>query len=368
MGAAYDIGPMGQPIRFCASADGVRIAYTWDGAGPPLVRTAFYLNHLELDWRCPVWKPYLEELSSHHRLLRHDMRGFGLSDTEYPEQSMEAWVADLEAVVDAAGLERFPLVGMCHGGAIAVEYAARHPERVSHMVLYGAYARGRAKRALTTQDAEKCEMLIRLAEMGWGAENEAFRQVWPAIFQPSSTLERQRALAELQHKSSTAANVGKLLRATAQLDVRDAAPQVKCPTLVLHSVHNRAAPFEEGRLLAALIPGARLVALESDNHVLTEVEPAWAGFVEELRHFLPAEGAARGRVTALHGLTARETDILERIAQGLDNAQIAAHLDMAEKTVRNHITRIFDKLGVENRPQAIVRAREAGLGVKQANG
>jgi pimeloyl-ACP methyl ester carboxylesterase len=357
---------MGQPIQFCTSPDGVRIAYTSDGSGPPLVRTAFYLNHLELDWQCPVWKPYLEEFSRHHNLLRHDLRGFGLSDADVHEQSMDVWVSDLETVVDAAGLERFPLIGMCHGGGIAVEYAARHPERVSRLVLFGAYARGRAKRARTPQEAEACEILIRMAELGWGAENDAFRQVWPTLFQPSGTLERLRALADLQQKSSTAANAGQLLRAATQLDVRDAASKVQCPTLVLHSRLNRAAPFEEGRILASLIPGARLVALESDNHVLTDVEPAWADFIDEFRHFLPSTGAARDRVATLSGLTARELDILERIAQGLDNAQIAAHLELSEKTVRNHITRIFDKLQVENRGQAIVRAREAGLGLRGA--
>lgn len=359
---------MGQPIQFCASADGVRIAYTSQGAGPPLIRTAFYLNHLDLDWQCPVWKPYLEEFSRSHTLLRHDMRGFGLSDLDVPEQSLEAWVHDLEAVVDAAGLERFPLFGMCHGGAIAVEYAARHPERVTQLVLFGAYARGWAKRVATPEEAEAGEMLFRLAELGWGTQNDAFRQVWPTLFQPSSTLERLRALADLQHKSSTGANAGRLLRATKQLDIRASAPKVKCPTLVLHSMRDQVAPFEEGRILAALIPGARLVALDSNNHVLTEVEPAWQVFLDEFRRFLPAVGVARDRVTTLHGLTARELDVLERVAEGLDNAQIAAHLEMSEKTVRNHITRIFDKLGAENRPQAIVRAREAGLGVKRPTG
>jgi pimeloyl-ACP methyl ester carboxylesterase/DNA-binding CsgD family transcriptional regulator len=358
---------MGQPVRFCASADGIRIAYTSDGSGPPLVRTAFYLNHLELDWQCPVWKPYLDEFSRYHTLWRHDMRGFGLSDSEVSEQSMDAWVHDLEAVVDAAGLEKFPLVGMCHGGAIAVEYAARHPERVTQLVLFGAYARGRAIRATTPEQIEASEMLVRLAELGWGADNDAFRQIWPTLFQPSSTLERLRALAELQHKSSNGTNAGQLLRATARLDVREAAPKVRCPTLVLHAMHNQVAPLEEGRLLAALIPDARLVTLESDNHVLTEVEPAWRDFVEEFHRFLPSAGAVRERMTSWHGLTPRELEVLERVAQGLDNAQIAAHLDMAEKTVRNHVSHIFEKLGAENRPQAIVRARDAGLGIKPAN-
>lgn len=360
-------GPgMGQQIRFCTSADGVRIAYTSDGSGPPLVRSAFYLNHLELDWHCPVWKPYLQELSRHHCFIRHDMRGFGLSDAEAAEQSLDAWVHDLEAVVDAAGLERFPLIGMCHGGCIAVEYAVRHPERVTHLVLFGAYVLGGAKRARTPEQIEARELLVRLSERGWGAENEAFRQVWPALLQPCSTPQRLRSLAELQGRSASGRTAATLLRATGGLDILQSAPRVRCPTLVMHAKDDRAASFEQGRLLASLIPGAKLVSFDSCNHVLTDEEPAWREFLREFRRFLPVDGAPRTSSGALSELTSREVEVLEHIAQGQDNAQIAAHLELAEKTVRNHITRIFDKLGVENRGQAIVRAREAGLGLRGA--
>lgn len=352
-----------QQVRFCSSFDGVRIAYAIDGAGPPLVRTTFYLNHLELDWTCPVWKPYLDELTQSNALLRHDMRGFGLSYDESPAQSLDAWVRDFEAVVDAAGLERFPIIGMCHGGAIAVEYAARHPERVSHLVLLGAYVRGGLRRARSPQERAARELMLKTVELGWGEENEAFNQVWPTLLQPSSTLERLRALADVQRQSSTKENAVRLLRAAGELDISEAAPKVRCPTLIFHTKQNRAAPFEEGRLLASLIPNARFVSLEGANHVLTELEPAWEDFVRELRAFLPDRGR---REPALAGFTPRELEILECIAQGRDNAQIAATLGMSEKTVRNHITRIFDKLAVENRPQAIVRAREAGLGQKSA--
>jgi pimeloyl-ACP methyl ester carboxylesterase len=354
-----------QAIRFCSSVDGVRLAYTAEGCGPPLARTTFYLNHLELDWQCPVWKPYLEELTARHTLLRHDMRGFGLSYHDSPSQSLDAWVQDFESVVDAAGLDRFPIVAMCHGAAIAVEFAARHPERVTHLVVLGGYVRGGLKRARNAQERAARELMLKTVELGWGEENEAFHQVWPTLLQPSSTLERLRALSELQRRSSTSANAVSLLRATGDIDISESATKVRCPTLVFHTRQNRAAPFEEGRLLASLIPGAKLVALEGENHVLTEVEPAWHEFVRGLRAFLPS-ARPPARPASLAGLTERESQVLERIAQGLDNAQIAAHLGMSEKTVRNHITRIFDKLGVENRGQAIVRAREAGLGLKGA--
>jgi pimeloyl-ACP methyl ester carboxylesterase/DNA-binding CsgD family transcriptional regulator len=355
---------MGQQVRFCRSFDGVRIAYATDGGGPPLVRTTFYLNHLELDWQCPVWKPYLEELTQRNTLVRHDMRGFGLSYDDAPQQSLDAWVHDFEAVVDAAGLERFPIIGMCHGCAIAVEFAARHPERVSHLVLLGSYVRGALRRARTPEEYTARELMLKTVEIGWGEDNEAFNQVWPTLLQPSSTLERLRALAEVQRQSSTSANAVRLLRAAGELDISQSATKVKCPTLVFHTKKNRAAPFEEGRLLASLIPGARFVPLEGANHVLTELEPAWEDFVREVRAFVPGRLPVRRK--PFDGVTARELDILELIAQGRDNAQIAATLELAEKTVRNHITRIFDKLGVESRAQAIVRAREAGLGVKGA--
>jgi len=364
----YHAHAMGQTIRFCTSADGVRIAFAQDGSGPPLVRAAFYMNHLELDRECLVWKPYLEEFGRHHTLLRHDMRGFGLSDAVVPEQSVDAWVHDLEAVVDAAGVDKFPLVGTCHGTAIAVEYAARHPERVTHLVLFGAFGRGGSRRVThqTPEEEQAWEAVLRTIELGWGTGNEAFQQIWPTFFQPCSTYERLRGLAELQRQSANPANAVELVRVTQDIDVEASAPKVKCPTLILQTTRDRVVPFEEGRRLASLIPGAKLVALDSDNHVLTNEEPAWQEFVREFRSFLPTRGAVRAQATALHGFTARELDILERMAQGLDNAQIAAHLDMSEKTVRNYITRIYDKLGVENRPQAIVRAREAGLGLKQA--
>jgi len=208
---------------------------------------------------------------------------------------------------------------------------------------------------------------VKMVALGWGQDNEAFQQVWPTLLQPSSTLERLRSLAELQRKSSSSANAVRLLRAAGEIDVTGSAPRVKCPTLVFHPREDRAAPFEEGRLLAGLIPGARLVPLDSPNHVLVDDEPAWDEFVKELRAYLPVSASRWNAIDGAVGkLTVRECDVLERIAQGLDNAQIAAHLDLSEKTVRNHITSIFDKLGVENRGQAIVRAREAGIGLRGA--
>lgn len=348
-----------QTIRFCTSYDGTRIAYAASGDGPPLVKAANWLSHLEHEWESPVWWHWLAELSRAHTLIRYDERGCGLSDWNVPEFSFDAWLRDLEVVVDANALERFPLLGISQGASIAIAYAVRHPERVSHLVLHGGYARGRALRAATQRQRDSSEMMVKLVELGWGRSNPAFRQFFTSHFIPGATLEQQQWFNELQRKSTSPANAMRFLEVFNTIEVEHLLGQVKCPTLILHSTHDAVVPFEEGRLLATGIAGARFVPLDSSNHLLLETEPAWQRFVAELRAFLP-RGAAAG---AFAELTARERELVELIAQGRDNAQIAAHLGLSDKTVRNHITHIFAKLAVENRAQAIVRAREAGFGL-----
>lgn len=351
---------MNQQIRFCRGFDGVRLAYAMSGEGPPLVRAPHWLTHLEYEWQSPIWRPWIEELSRGRALLRMDERGCGLSDRDTGDISFEAWVKDLEAVVDAAGLERFALLGHSQGGAIAVEYAVRHPERVTHLVLLGAFARGWMKRGLSPEGVEEFRALLKLVEVGWGRDDPAYRQLFSMGFIPGGTLEQLDSMSELQRTSATSRVAARILEEMYAIDVTALAPRVTCPTLVLHAKGDRRVPFEEGRLFASLIPGARLVTLETDNHILLSHEPEFRRFFEELDAFLPrAAGAGAG---AFAELTPREAQVLERIAQGLDNAQIAAHLGISEKTVRNNITRIFDKLSVENRSQAIVLARDHGFG------
>jgi pimeloyl-ACP methyl ester carboxylesterase/DNA-binding CsgD family transcriptional regulator len=270
-------------------------------------------------------------------------------------------VRDLETVVEAAGIERFPLLGLSQGGAIAIAYAARHPERVSHIVLHGAFARGRLRRSRSPQEREDAETMIKLAELGWGRDDPAYRQFFTTQFIPDSTLEQQHWWNELQRVTISPANAARFMRATGEMDVTELALRVSCPVLVTHSKSEARVPLEEGRTIASLIPGARFVPIESRNHVLLEHEPAWQRWLEEVRAFLPA--ATRGGA-AFSGLTPREAELVELIAQGLDNTQIAARLELSDKTVRNHITSIFAKLGVENRSRAIVLAREAGFGHK----
>ena len=356
--------PTGQRLRFCTAPDGVRIAYALTGDGPPLVKAANWLSHLEFDWVSPVWRHWLTELSRDNTLIRYDERGNGLSDREVEDLGFEAWVSDLEAVVDARGLQRFPLYGMSQGGAVAIAYAVRHPERVSHLVLYGAFARGWRMRETTPQQKREYETLVSLMQVGWGSNNPVFRDVFAKLMMPDATPEQARWFVELQHASASPEEAVRLRHTAYAIDVVALAKQVRVPTLILHGRGDAAVPVAEGKYLAELIPGARYVELESKNHVLIESEPAWRRFLSEVRAFI---GACNPSATVPLGtpfthLTIREREVLELVAQGLDNTSVAARLSISEKTVRNHVSTIFDKLQLKTRAQAIVRAREAGFG------
>ena len=275
-----------QRIHFTNSFDGTQIAYAVAGNGPPLVKVANYMSHLEYDWDSPVWIHWLEELTREHTLIHSDERGSGLSDWDVEAVSFEAWVRDLEAVVDAAGLTQFPLFAMSQAGAVAVAYAARHPDRVSRLILHGAYARGWLNRDLSEEQIEEEKLLISLMRVGWGRENPAFRQVFAMQLFPEATVEQLRTLEEQMRISVSPENAVRLESEMHRIDVRHLARQIRVPTLVLHSRRDESVPFEEGRLLASLIPNAQFVALESKNHLLTEQEPAWPKFVAALRSFL----------------------------------------------------------------------------------
>ena len=350
--------------QFCASFDGTRIAYAIAGSGPRLIRAPHWLTHVAYEWRSSYWIPWLERMTRDYTLLRTDLRGCGLSDRDVSDVSFESLVRDLEAVVESSGWDGFTLYGASQGGGIAIEYAARHPDKVSGLVLNGAYARGYLKRELTPKDAAAFANQLRLIEIGWEGEDPAYRQFFATQFMPSATLEQLRGMSDLQRVSTSAVNAARLVRTAAEIDVRESARRVSCPTLITHSTGDRRVPFEEGRLLAALIPNAMLVPLDSVNHALLPGDSAFEFFFEALNAFVPPNRVPtlRDTVRLAASLTAREREVLEHLAQGLDNAQIAAHLGLSEKTVRNHLTHIFDKIDVENRGQAIVLARRAGLG------
>lgn len=222
-----------QQIRFCISPDGIRIAYATSGEGPPLVKAANWLSHLEFDWNSPVWRHWLTGLSERRTLVRYDERGCGLSDWDVEAFSFEAWVQDLETVVNDLGLERFPLLGISQGGPVAVAYAARHPEKVSHLILYGSYARGWLKRARTPQQREEAELVVKLAEIGWGRDNPHFRQVFTAMFIPEGTAEQMHWFDDLQRMSTSPENAVRFLQVFCEIDVRHLAPKVAAPTRML---------------------------------------------------------------------------------------------------------------------------------------
>jgi pimeloyl-ACP methyl ester carboxylesterase/DNA-binding CsgD family transcriptional regulator len=349
-----------QHIRFCKSRDGVRIAVATLGRGPPLVRTAHWLSHVEHDARSPVWTHWLEELSRDRTFIRYDQRGCGLSDWS-PSTSFEAWIDDLEAVVEAQNLKKFPLFGMSQGGAIAIAYAARHPEKVSHLVLFGAYAKGALRRDVTEQQREEADTLVKLIRLGWGRDNPAFRQVFTSQFIPDGTREQHQWFNDLERTTTSPENAASIVEMLYQIDVTAEAERIRVPTLILHARGDERVPFEEGRRLATTIPSARFVPLESRNHVLLRNEPAWPQFLQEFRAFVGETGSTTGSLRQ-SGLTTSEQEVLALIARGLDNGTIADALAKSEKTVRNQVSSIFAKLGVRTRAQAIVLARDAGIG------
>lgn len=275
-----------QEIRFCRTADGTRIAYATVGSGPPLVRAAHWITHLDYDWQSPVWRHWLVGLARQRMLVRYDERGCGLSDHDVTDYSLNAWVQDLETVVDDLGLARFPLLGVSQGGAVAVAYAARHPERVSHLVLFGAYVRGRLRRATTDEMRREAAVQLEMVRLGWGRDDPGFRRFFTSSFIPDAPPELWDSFAELLRRTTSAQNAAQLLESWAQIDVTDEATRVKAPTLVLHARDELRVPLEQARQLASLIPGARFVPLASRNHLLREDEPAWPEFLRELDAFL----------------------------------------------------------------------------------
>jgi DNA-binding winged helix-turn-helix (wHTH) protein/alpha-beta hydrolase superfamily lysophospholipase len=274
-----------QRVEFCRSADGIRIAYATVGSGPALVRASNFVNHLEYDWDSPVWGPFLRAMATEHRLVRYDGRGCGLSDREPGSISLDAFVDDLTAVIDAARIERCALLGQYSGCPTAIAYAVRHPDRVSHLVLYAGFARGERRRG-STQRIEQSDALLTLMHAGWGKENPAFRQLFTARALPDGTHEETRAFNELQRIVCSPEVAVATSRAIQEIDITHLLPLLTVPTLVLHCRDDALVRFEQGRQLAAAIPGARFVALEGRNHVLLVRDPSCARLFEEMNSFL----------------------------------------------------------------------------------
>lgn len=347
-----------QRIRFLRTVDGVQLAWAEAGTGPVLVKAANWLSHLEYDWESPVWQHWMRFLADRFRFVRYDERGCGMTDWKVGELTFERWREDLESVVEAADVrEPFALLGISQGAAASIAYAVKHPDRVSHLVLYGAYARGAARR----DDPEKERIyraLVELARLGWGTGNPAFRQVFTTRFIPDGTDEQMAWFNELCRRTTSPEIAAELLEARAEIDVTGLLGQVRVPTLVIHGRDDAVVPIAEGRLLATGIAGAQFVELDSKNHVLLAHEPAWERFCEAVLEFLGSGDRERGEDPAFATLTRREREVLALITEGLGNAEIGERLSISEKTVRNHVSNLFDKLGVWTRAQAIVFAHE----------
>jgi DNA-binding winged helix-turn-helix (wHTH) protein/pimeloyl-ACP methyl ester carboxylesterase len=276
-----------QEISFCRSSDNINIAYAEVGKGPPLIKAANWLTHLEYDWESPVWAPLLQRLAEKSRLIRYDTRGTGLSDREVAEISFDGFVRDFESVVDAVNADQFSILGISQGAAVAISYAVTHPEKVTKLILYGGYALGRNKRG-SADEVDKGRLFLSLMRHGWGDEHSAFMRAFSSLFIPNGTPEQHKWFADLQHWTTTAENGARVRNACNDIDVAELLPRVQVPTLVLHTRHDNVVPLEQGRLLAASIPSARLVTLESNNHLLLAGEPAWKQFIDEIEAFLAA--------------------------------------------------------------------------------
>jgi pimeloyl-ACP methyl ester carboxylesterase/DNA-binding CsgD family transcriptional regulator len=344
-------------LRFAHLPSGTRIAWASGGRGSPLVRVAHWMTHVEYDLQSVLWRPWLDQLGKSVTLLRYDERGCGLSGADSAELGLEAALEELVAVVDASGHDKVALLGMSGAAGPAIAYAARFPQRVTHLVLHGAFDCGLLHRSPTPEQLQIFEATAKLMELGWGRPDAAVQQFMTTTMLPDCTPEQAAAFTEQQRISCSGPRAAAIYRARVNLDVRPLLADVRCPTLVLHCAGDAMVAIERGRELAASIPGACFETLASRNHIPVAGEAAFARFCEAIREFVTGPGGAP------HArFTPRETQLLNLVAKGMDNLQIAAHLDIRDKTVRNALSHLYVKLGVEGRPMAVVRAREMGFG------
>lgn len=353
---------MRQKTRMLRTADGVNIAWATAGSGRPLVRASTWLTHLDFDWASPVWRHWLEFLAGHFELIRYDEPGCGLSDWDVKDLRWRRWSTDFEAVVDAARPAKpFVVLGISQGGVAAISYAVRYPENVSHLILYGAYPIGWAERS-DDEGKKRYEAIIQLTRLGWGQDNPVYRQLFTSRFVPEGTPEQLDWFNDLCRRTTKPEVAARLLEERARPNVVELLEQVSVPALVMHATNDEVVPLSAARLLATRIPGARFVQLDSRNHVLLAHEPAWARFKQEVLAFTGVAPDEGDEDPMFARLSPREREILVHLAEGCTNAEIGERLFISEKTVRNHVSNVFSKLGVHSRAQAIVLARDGNLG------
>lgn len=349
-----------QEIRFCTSFDGVQLATARYGSGPPLVKAATWLTHIERDLQSPHARQWIDELSRNHSFVTYDTRGCGLSDRTAKDISLEVWVRDLEAVVDSLKLDRFPLLGISCAGATAVAYAVKHPERVSHLILFGSYSTSFFSTDKTDPHiADTAETLLRVARLGWGKGGDAFRQVFVSKFMPQASPEQQHDFDEYQRLTASPAMAEKCLRAMFEINVRAEAVKVKCPTLVFHARGDQLITFHQGRKLASLIPSARFVPIESENHVPFAGEPCWDSITKEMRSFMGETDS--GATASYTKLTVRQKEVLQHVAGGQTDKQIAKQLNLSPRTIEMHVASAMKSLSSTTRAEAVHAANQQGL-------
>jgi pimeloyl-ACP methyl ester carboxylesterase/DNA-binding CsgD family transcriptional regulator len=349
-----------QRVHYVKSADGVRLAWAESGKGPEIVKASNWLTHLEYEVRSNIWRHWLEFISDHARFIRYDERGSGMSEWNAKHLSIQTWVSDLEAVIEAAKVQLpVTLLGISQGSAACIEYAVRYPTRVKKLIIYGGYARGAWRRGNPNAEREHRAM-VDLVSIGWAKDNPVFRQLFTSRFFPGADDEHLRWFNDLCRRSTSAEMATALLTARATVDITRTLRKVRVPTLIIHATNDQVVPVSEGRYLASVIPGSEFVQVDSKNHVLLEHEPAWKRFKEEVLRFLEIQGGD-AEDQAFAALSKRERQILTLMSEGLRNVEIGERLGISEKTVRNHTTNLFDKLGVWTRAQAIVLARDRGF-------
>lgn len=348
---------MRQRIRFLRTSDGVQLAWAEAGRGPLLVKASNWITHLEYELESPVWRHWIRFFTDNFRFIRFDERGCGLSDWSATNYGFRRWTDDLEEIIDALDpKEPVALLGISQGGAVCIDYAVRHPERVSKMVIYGGYARGFYTRG-NPDTAREYNAILEVMRVGWGKENPAFRELFTSRFIPGGKAEQLAWFNDMCRKSVSPEVAATILEARGHTNIVDLLPKVSVPTLVMHCRDDAVVAFNEGKLLASSIPGAQFVELPGRNHILLEDEPAWPKFQEAVVDFL---GVAHGS-DVFAALSPREREILALISEGLGNTAIGEKLSISEKTVRNHISNVYDKLGVWTRAQAVVFARDRGF-------
>ena len=356
-------------VNFCRSADGTRIAFSAHGQGAPLLRLGTWPSHLEIDASSPITGPLILALAQRHTLIRFDLRGTGLSERHAPDLTFDRLVDDLEAVIDAAQLSQFSILAHGQGAAISMAYIARHPGRCSKLIAHGGYLQGRITRARDAVEVEQNDLFERLVRAGWDKPTPTFRRVFSSLFFPDATTAELSAWDELQHRAASAEVAVELIGTFGRIDVTHLAGQVMVPTLVIHSEGDLRVPVGEGRRLAASVAGAQFISLPCRNHHCLRRDAIWSEYLDLVTRFLDEldlhDADPRQARWLANSLTAREAEVLDLIARGLTNSEIGLQLSISHNTLRNHIARVFSKLEVRTRAQAIVKAREVGFGARR---